>query len=74
MTFGDLHAALEFAVEGENYHVPVVVRIYHDDRTDPSGHAYVDCPVTACAVEHTYSEDLKVKTYQLILDIENPLE
>lgn len=51
--------------------LPVVIRL--PNRSHPDQETSVDCRITACAME-LVSEDNSGKTYQLVLDIENPLE
>ncbi len=70
-TIADLDSVVEDAVEGENGHIPVIVRLRNTEHGMTMN--VVDCKISAVAVE-LVSEDNSGKVYQLVLDIENPLE
>jgi len=72
MTLDDLINIATIPEESEDSRffesLPVIIRL-----RSASNKALANCPITGCAVEQT-GQINSHKSYQLVLDIENPLE
>src|SRR5258708_8582991 len=68
MTFADLYAALDSAVEGENAHTPIIVRVWEPGGVDRES---MDVNPYSWHVELVSENDgLGNKVYRIVLDVE----